>query len=376
MILSFILSLAIGMMFRLSRCMWNASTRYIAWLAILLMTVSFPFLLRIEDSARRAYQIRITAGRWTDALMLAWILISGVMLLRLAYSSWLLHRRKAAAVPLAGGRDRITRWLAKCRTSRQARLAISNDISAPIAAGPIQPSILIPAHLLQALDHDQIEQIGLHEAAHLARRDDYSLLLQRVCEALFVFHPLVHWLARRMDLEREIACDDIVVAITGRPRSYAECLTRIAELANGDTALPLAAPATQPQSVIETRLDRLLDRNRINGTGLMTVRLVALLAVVTVTGWIGLTQPRLLTFVEAIEAAGEPPTTPPVAAVVPEERTGGSERPQPPRSTSGGSARTSNSAVENAATTDSPNAAAKPDAAASSAASEYVAQPS
>src|SRR5262245_56655948 len=103
MILSFILSLAISMLFRLSRCMWNASSRYIAWLAMLVMTVSFPFLLRMENAARPAYQIRITAGRWTDALMLMWILVSILMLLRLAYSSWLLHRRKAAAVPLAGG---------------------------------------------------------------------------------------------------------------------------------------------------------------------------------------------------------------------------------------------------------------------------------
>jgi beta-lactamase regulating signal transducer with metallopeptidase domain len=376
MILSFLLSLAIGIMFRLSRRMWNASTRYLAWLGMLLMTVGFPFLLRIENSARPAYQIRIPAGRWAGWLLLSWILVSGVMLLRLAYSSWVLHRRKAAAVPLAGGHDRISRWLAKCSTSRRARLAISNDISAPIAAGPIQPSILIPAHLLQALDHDQIEQIGLHEAAHLARRDDYSLLLQRVCEALFVFHPLVHWIAKRMDLEREIACDDIVVEITGHPRSYAECLTRIAELANGDAALPLAAPATQPQSVIETRVDRLLDRKRINSTGLMTVHLAALLAVASFTFWIGSTQPRLLTFVEAIEAASEPAATIPIPEVVSDERSGGSKRPLPARSTAGDSARTSNSPAENVASTDSPTAAAKPDAAASSAAPEYVAQPS
>jgi beta-lactamase regulating signal transducer with metallopeptidase domain len=373
MILSFILSLAISIAFRLSRCRWNASTRYVAWLSMLVMTVGFPFLLRIENAARPVYQIRINAGRWTGWLMMTWASVSAVMLLRLAYSSWVLHRRKAAAVPLAGGRDRITRWLAKCRTSRQARLAISNDISAPIAAGPIQPSILIPAHLLQALDHDQIEQIGLHEAAHLARRDDYSLLLQRLCEALFVFHPLVHWLARRMDLEREIACDDIVVAITGRPRAYAECLTRIAELANDGAALPLAASATQPQSVIETRLDRLLDRNRSNSTGLLTVRLAALLAVATFTFWLGSIQPRFLEFVEAIEAAGEAPATPIIPAVVTEERTEGTKRPLPPRSTAGGSARPSDSAVENVATKDSP---AEPAVASSSAMAEYAAPPS
>src|SRR5262245_26033328 len=105
-ILSFILSLAISIVFRLSRCRWNASTRYVVWLSMLVMTVGFPFLLRIEDASRPVYQIRITAGRWTGWLMMTWAFVSAVMLLRLGYSSWVLHRRKAAAVPLAGGRDR------------------------------------------------------------------------------------------------------------------------------------------------------------------------------------------------------------------------------------------------------------------------------
>ena len=378
MILSFILSIAIGIVFRLCGRMWNASTRYVAWLGALVLTVSFPFLLRVENSTRPAYQIQITAGRWTNWLLIAWIFASAVMLFRLIYSSWILHRRKAAAVTLAGGRDRINRWLAKCRSNRRARLAISYDIPAPIAAGPIQPSILIPAHLLQALDHDQIEQIGLHEAAHLARRDDYSLLLQRVCEAIFVFHPLVHWIAKRMDLEREIACDDIVVEITGRPRSYAECLTRIAELANGAVALPLAAPATQTQSVIETRLDRLLDRNRINRTGLMTARLAGLLAVAAFIVWVGATQPRLLTFVAAIETVGATPAVPeiPASSAAPQEQVNAARRPAPSRSPAGVNASAAASPVESVAAEGSPSAAAKADAGANSTVAEYAPQPS
>ena len=33
-------------------------------------------------------------------------------------------------------------------------------------------------------------------------------LVQRILEALFALHPMVRWIARRIDLEREIACDD------------------------------------------------------------------------------------------------------------------------------------------------------------------------
>ena len=36
-------------------------------------------------------------------------------------------------------------------------------------------------------------------------------------------------MARRLNLEREIACDDWVVAMTGAARPYAVCLTKMAE---------------------------------------------------------------------------------------------------------------------------------------------------
>ena len=65
----------------------------------------------------------------------------------------------------------------------------------------------------------------VHEAAHLARWDDYGLLAQRFIEALFPWHPVVRWITRQMDLEREVACDDFVVEATGQARQYASCLT-------------------------------------------------------------------------------------------------------------------------------------------------------
>ena len=61
----------------------------------------------------------------------------------------------------------------------------------PIATGPFRTAILIPAKLFEAMTNTDLEQIGRHEAAHLARRDDYTLFAQRVIEALFALHPVV-----------------------------------------------------------------------------------------------------------------------------------------------------------------------------------------
>src|SRR5260370_21934325 len=100
--------------------------------------------------------------------------------------------------------------------------------------------------------------MGLHEAAHLARGDDVALIFQRLLQAVFALHPVVHWIARRIDLEREIACDDFVVEATGQPRPYAACLTRVVELTGGVRPPPVA-PAPEAPSHPTTRVKKLHD---------------------------------------------------------------------------------------------------------------------
>ncbi len=100
----------------------------------------------------------------------------------------------------------------------------------------------------------------MHEAAHLARRDDYALLVQRILEAVFWPHPAVRFIARQLDVEREIACDDRVVNATGEPCVYAACLTRVLETC-GAAGAGFAAPAMAgSRSSISRRIRLLLDR--------------------------------------------------------------------------------------------------------------------
>ena len=142
-----------------------------------------------------------------------------------------------------------------------------------MVAGPFRPCVLIPARLLSALDDAEMEQICVHEAAHLARYDDWSLLLQRMIEALFVFHPVARWISRQIDLEREIACDDFVISGTGRPRPYAACLAHVAELAVGHAGSPLAAAVVDESSHLGRRISMLLDKTRRMGTRILKLQL-------------------------------------------------------------------------------------------------------
>ena len=248
--------------------------------------------------ARPSFPIRISGASWPAWVFRAWLAISLILLARLAASCIRLHRvcARAADVP-APLRARAGHWAALCGASRRGiRLAISAEIAVPVAVGPRRPSILIPAALLEQLRDDELEQLGLHETAHMGRGDDWALLVERVLEALFALHPVVRWITRQIDLEREIACDDLVIAATGRPRSYATCLTRIVELSGGLGASLVAAAAAEDRSHLARRVEMLLDKTRHTGTRLLKARLSATLAVVAAMAWVAGRSPALVAF--------------------------------------------------------------------------------
>ena len=237
------------------------------------------------------------------------------MLIRLIVSCVVLERRKARAVP--GSRNAWQRVAGRgCGSTRKGvRIACSTEIATPMVAGLRRPSILFPSRLLGQLEEAELDQIGLHEAAHLARGDDYALIFERFLEALFAWHPVVRWIARRIDLEREIACDDLVVAATGQPRPYAACLTRVVELAGGVRISPAGAAAADETSHLSIRVEALLDKTTHKGTHVLTARLTAVVAALAALSSLATRAPRLVAFAPPLSPLLVQLFTPPVPAV-------------------------------------------------------------
>jgi len=294
------------------RRLLNAATRYAVWWIVLAITIALPLFYRqarnlhdaipaprtADVSARPAAAalpargapdtrladwrpIEIHRGWWLQWLPIAWVLGSLLLLVRLTAGYAALCRKSARAIDAPERlQARAGRWLALVGAGgRGARLAVSAEIAIPVATGPRRPSILIPARLLEELNDDDLEQIFLHEAAHLARRDDYALMAQRVLEAVLALHPVVRWITRQIDLEREIACDDLAVEATGRPRLYAASLTRAFALCGGVRASFAAANAADDRSHLSRRVELLVDRARRTGARLRGARLAAFAAV-------------------------------------------------------------------------------------------------
>ena len=146
---------------------------------------------------------------------------------------------------------------------RKVALYTSKFVRVPMATGFFKPMIVIPEWALQELSLDQLKVVVLHEATHLQRWDDWTNLAQKVMRALFFFHPVVWWVEGRLALEREMACDDLVVARTSSPRAYAQCLVALAEKSVGRRNIAFAQAAVNRMRHTSMRIRQILDGKRV-----------------------------------------------------------------------------------------------------------------
>jgi bla regulator protein BlaR1 len=121
----------------------------------------------------------------------------------------------------------LLRSSAVCELDAPVAVRTSTDITEPMVCGVLQPTLVIPSHLLGTLSTSQIDAILAHELWHVRRRDNLASLLHTCVEVLFWFHPFVWGIGRKLIEEREHACDEGVVADGHDAKSYAETLVLV-----------------------------------------------------------------------------------------------------------------------------------------------------
>jgi beta-lactamase regulating signal transducer with metallopeptidase domain len=197
------------------------------------------------------------------AVFAAWALLTGYAAIGLLIGLARLERLKRDALPLpVEYRDSMPQWSAANKGRRPVRLCLSEAIDVPVAVGLFDAMILIPQSLLERLSPAEVEQISLHELAHLRRADDWSNCLQRLILAALGWNPAAIFIGQQLELEREVACDDWVLASVGAVRPYAMCLTKMAETAAWPHH-PMPAPGVfTTRKQISLRIERLLATGR------------------------------------------------------------------------------------------------------------------
>jgi beta-lactamase regulating signal transducer with metallopeptidase domain len=222
-----------------------------------------------------------------------WAITAAVGMLRIARSCRTLGRLKRASSPFDRSREaRMPLWVvARDGGHRAAELRTSDGMTEACALGLGRPVILVSRSVADALSDESLDEIVMHEQAHLDRYDDWSQLLQAVVGSLAGLHPAVRFLARRLDVDREAACDDRVVSRTGATRRYASSLLTVAAASNPEASgVEFAAgvpTATTTASALRVRVGRLLDAKRDRGarlaraTSLVSVTALALAVVMS-----------------------------------------------------------------------------------------------
>lgn len=207
-------------------------------------------------------------------------------------------------------------WLLACRVDRTARLLVSSEIVSPMAVGFRRPAVIVPETLLHEFTGEELDHVLLHELAHIARYDDWTNLFARLIGAILPIHPVAVWLVKKIEQEREVACDDWVVAMTGEARPYAASLARLFELCSVRRRQLLATGMAGRASHLAERIEALLRSGRDFAPRVSLVRVALGAAVLLGLVLAGARAPHWVAFAQEPVIAPLPPA-PPVAPVIP-----------------------------------------------------------
>jgi beta-lactamase regulating signal transducer with metallopeptidase domain len=216
---------------------------------------------------------------WSGGIMLA--------LGYLGFGQFQLGKISRKARRLAGG-DWTHLLRETCETLRLRRPVIllqSSDHIMPLTWGWLRPVVLLPAEAAQ-WPEERKRIVLLHELAHIKRWDCLTQVVARMVCAFYWFNPLVWLAAGRMCVERERACDDLVLNGGCKASDYAGHLV---EIAKSFRRVPqVAAIAMARPSGLEQRIVAIADASRVRRLRPATAWAVLILAgglLFCVGGW-------------------------------------------------------------------------------------------
>ena len=146
--------------------------------------------------------------------------------------------------------------IAKLKINKTVAFYLSSKVNVPLVIGFFKPVILFPVALATQLDLEQVEAILIHELSHI-RRNDYVINLIKTCiETLLFFNPFIWLTTKFIHIEREHACDDLVLRLTATPLTYAHALLKLEQSKDNQSA-SLAMAATGTNQHLFQRIKRI-----------------------------------------------------------------------------------------------------------------------
>lgn len=200
---------------------------------------------------------------WLGAAALLWLVGAFLALLSFARDRIALARLSRASKPHVDPRMRATarRLARRLGLRRHVRLVQAPAGTIPMTWGIVRAVVALPPDAVDWPD-ERLEAVLLHELAHVARLDCAVQTVAEVARAIHWFNPLAWLAARRLRIERELACDDVALAAGARPSTYARQLVDLARAYHlpgqaGAASVPMAREAD-----VGSRVSAVLDERR------------------------------------------------------------------------------------------------------------------
>jgi beta-lactamase regulating signal transducer with metallopeptidase domain len=260
------------------------------------------------------------AALWPMGLLAIWITGALVLLIPFLAGSVAAHWRYRRGPVIRDGKwcALLLESRARLGLRRPVRLLETAEAMVPVTWGVLRPVVLLPEDS-KDWSLERRRYVLLHELAHIKRLDVLVQFVARIACSLYWVNPLVWFALGRLRIERELACDDCVVAAGEVAVNYADELVEIARAYRSPRlAVGLAMART---SRLEERIVALLDRGRSRGpvTGRVFAVLVLCAAMLVSTAAVlkpvaraaGNVQARETQTAPATIAAANPPAVSP-----------------------------------------------------------------
>jgi len=208
--------------------------------------------------------IPLTVSQYTESIFPYVVLLYGLGLIIQTFVVYNGYRkiqllRKAAYMQIPGEWSLLFGKLKQDLNIRKhVDFRLSEHIAVPLVVGFLKPMILFPMSLATQIDMKHLEAILIHELSHIGRNDYFFNLIRTMIDTIMFFNPFV-WLAGRfINIEREHACDDLVIKLTKTPLTYAHALLQL-ELLTDKNKPALALAATGNNQHLYQRIKRITD---------------------------------------------------------------------------------------------------------------------
>jgi len=210
------------------------------------------------DSQEMENNSEAISVRFARMLPLLWLLGTIVLAVYVGAGNfhlwWLVTRER----PLTD--QKILDLLEDCKSEMGIRtilgVVMTDKVKSPALFGFLRPRLLLPARMIETLSREELRYVFLHELGHLRRRDIYVGWLMSLLQVLHWFNPLV-WLAfYRMQTDRELACDALVLTYTrtGESKDYGRTIVNLLERFSCPQRLPNMAEILETKSQLKRRI--------------------------------------------------------------------------------------------------------------------------